>query len=552
MTRKAAQRFLATVFFLILGTCIPLTAAAPNRLSYQGILTDDNGNYLTGSYNFQFEIYSVPQSDRPTSRLWGPETQNAITVTNGIYNIEIGSFTAIPQSVFDNNDCYLQVNVNNEDLTPRQHLLPTPYAASLLPGASVPDLAVRASTGAIQAQLDAVQASTGTAAGIDPAVRVSTGIIFVQLGNVAISTTTLKSQLNAVQLSTFTVASLNLSQYATTTDTGTISTQIISLGISTAAIQAQLNAVQASTGTASVIDSEVRASTGAIQTQLNAVQLSTFTVASLNLSQYATTTDTGTISTQIISLGISTAAIQAQLNAVQASTGTASVIDSEVRASTGAIQTQLNAVQLSTFTVDSLNLAQFATAIDTGTLQSRVYGLEMSTGAIQAQLNAVQASTGTIIGSANTWAANQVFNTPVSVGTSGTTHGLLNITGSNDHLVIEKSDAGIDLKLWQIKASTSTTDGALEINIPNDEWNSWPNFLKLNRDGTTPKDMTVQAPVIAPAITVSTATITSQLKLPTGDPASEPAYEGLLMYYQTNHTAYISTGTAAGSWQPLW
>jgi hypothetical protein len=57
----------------------------------------------------------------------------AVEVENGLFNID----PSVRQSYFDGRELWIEVQVGNETLTPRQEILPVPYALSLRPGAVI-------------------------------------------------------------------------------------------------------------------------------------------------------------------------------------------------------------------------------------------------------------------------------------------------------------------------------------------------------------------------------------------------------------------------------
>jgi len=109
----------------------PASHAAPNRINYQGSLTDSGGTPVTDpSVAMTFRIYDDPTSTAPANKLW-EETQT-VNVVNGIYNVLLGSGTPITGSfdpaLFSTNNLWLEVEVNAEVLTPRQQVTSVAFA----------------------------------------------------------------------------------------------------------------------------------------------------------------------------------------------------------------------------------------------------------------------------------------------------------------------------------------------------------------------------------------------------------------------------------------
>lgn len=104
---------------------LPLNAeAVPKVISYQGRLTNDTGNLINGSYNMQFSLYD---SLTGGNLIWGPETQNNVPVSDGIFNAYIGSVTSIAGIDFSKR-YWLQLNVSGSDFSPRIQLSAVPYS----------------------------------------------------------------------------------------------------------------------------------------------------------------------------------------------------------------------------------------------------------------------------------------------------------------------------------------------------------------------------------------------------------------------------------------
>ncbi len=112
------------VFFLV-GLAFAPTDPIPHMINYQGMLTDDGGIPLNGSYDLTFSIYSISSGG---SALWH-ETHNDVLVDNGLFSVILGSTTSIPSSVFEGAERYLGIKVDADpELTPRIQLTSVGYA----------------------------------------------------------------------------------------------------------------------------------------------------------------------------------------------------------------------------------------------------------------------------------------------------------------------------------------------------------------------------------------------------------------------------------------
>jgi len=123
MARKVSWITLAiAVLMLLVGSVL---AAVPQLMNYQGKLTDANGDPIDGTVSIIFSIY--PDSTGGTA-LW-TETQPTVTVTSGLFNVLLGSVTAIPDSVFDGSTRWLGIKVGiDPEMTPRQPIVSVGYA----------------------------------------------------------------------------------------------------------------------------------------------------------------------------------------------------------------------------------------------------------------------------------------------------------------------------------------------------------------------------------------------------------------------------------------
>lgn len=128
-----------------------LEAAVASGISYQGRLTDSGGAPLNGDYTMRFIVYNDAAAG---SALWDSGNLN-ITVENGLFNVKLG----VDQADFDGRALWLSIIVDGQTLSPRQEILPAPYALSLRPGADIVGEAISAA----DAVLAGYAPATGTA-----------------------------------------------------------------------------------------------------------------------------------------------------------------------------------------------------------------------------------------------------------------------------------------------------------------------------------------------------------------------------------------------------
>jgi hypothetical protein len=111
----------------------PLQAAINPQISFQGKLTNTDGtNVSDGNYSIRFRIYSDPTADTGAcvSTCKWEETQGSVAVSGGLFNVNLGSGTALPGSVdFNASALYLGIKVGSDsEMTPRVRLTAAPYA----------------------------------------------------------------------------------------------------------------------------------------------------------------------------------------------------------------------------------------------------------------------------------------------------------------------------------------------------------------------------------------------------------------------------------------
>jgi len=93
------------VAFIVVFLSAVASADVPHKMSYQGRLTDSLGNPIDTVVDLDFGIYNSVQAIAPA---WS-ETQPAVTVTNGLFNVMLGSVTPIPAGIFEGSTKYLAV-----------------------------------------------------------------------------------------------------------------------------------------------------------------------------------------------------------------------------------------------------------------------------------------------------------------------------------------------------------------------------------------------------------------------------------------------------------
>lgn len=123
------MRRLAARVTLLACLVVPVAALAdaPSTMSYQGVLTNDNGTFVPdGNYNLTFRLYDVSVGGAAL------HTENfpAVAVERGGFSVILGSLSALPV-IFDR-QIYLGVQVAADpELTPRVALASSPYAMAL-------------------------------------------------------------------------------------------------------------------------------------------------------------------------------------------------------------------------------------------------------------------------------------------------------------------------------------------------------------------------------------------------------------------------------------
>lgn len=162
MTETHMKRVLIAALFAVLGViaffAVPArTDALINpQINFQGKLTNADGTNVTdGNYSIVFSIYSASSGG---TAIW-TETQGTVAVSSGIFQVSLGSGTALPGSVdFTSGSLYLGVKVGSDaEMTPRIRFTAAPYAFNASTADNATQLGGIASSGYVQLSPSAQQ-----------------------------------------------------------------------------------------------------------------------------------------------------------------------------------------------------------------------------------------------------------------------------------------------------------------------------------------------------------------------------------------------------------
>ena len=110
----------------------PANAPGPSAttVNYQGQLAAPDGTPQNGTFGMGFAIYDAATDG---SLIWGPENHSAVPVTEGLFNVGLGSQTSggIPITAW-NGDRYLEITIGGETLLPRELIRSVPIAGMAL------------------------------------------------------------------------------------------------------------------------------------------------------------------------------------------------------------------------------------------------------------------------------------------------------------------------------------------------------------------------------------------------------------------------------------
>jgi len=101
-------------------------AAVPRLINFQGVVKDSAGNTpLVDQLGITFTIYDAPLGG---TALW-TESHSVTMVSGGLFNVLLGEFNPIPDSVFEDTVRYVGIQVESDpEMLPRQRLTSAGYA----------------------------------------------------------------------------------------------------------------------------------------------------------------------------------------------------------------------------------------------------------------------------------------------------------------------------------------------------------------------------------------------------------------------------------------
>jgi hypothetical protein len=100
------------------------TADVPHMINYQGRLTNSSGYPFDGNATMMFSIWDDSTGG---NQLWD-ETHGVVAVSEGLFNVLLGSTDAIPDTVFAQPNAWLNIIANGNQMQPRTQIVSVGYA----------------------------------------------------------------------------------------------------------------------------------------------------------------------------------------------------------------------------------------------------------------------------------------------------------------------------------------------------------------------------------------------------------------------------------------
>lgn len=138
---------IAALFAMLFNVSQPSTVDAattlPTKMNFQGRITNSLGLILAnGTYNMRFKIYNASSGG---TLQWSEDrlvaATQGVSITNGQFNVQLGSISSLPASIFTSNSLYFEVELptpasattsspvwTEGPMTPRNQLATSAYA----------------------------------------------------------------------------------------------------------------------------------------------------------------------------------------------------------------------------------------------------------------------------------------------------------------------------------------------------------------------------------------------------------------------------------------
>ena len=117
---------LFSVLALMIASSETSNSQVPRVITYQGVVLDNLGHFIPdGAHNINLKLYDALAATSPIYS----ENQIGVVFVKGIFNVMIGSVTAIPNTIAFDKGYFLGVSVDGGiEMTPRTPLSAAPYA----------------------------------------------------------------------------------------------------------------------------------------------------------------------------------------------------------------------------------------------------------------------------------------------------------------------------------------------------------------------------------------------------------------------------------------
>jgi len=110
-------------FLLFILAAMPAMAQDSLLISYQGRLSNNSGDPLTGEFDITFKLYSTLIG---STALWS-ETHNTVSISDGLFSIILGSQTRLMDTLLNGADRYLGIRIGTDyEISPRTLLTSSP------------------------------------------------------------------------------------------------------------------------------------------------------------------------------------------------------------------------------------------------------------------------------------------------------------------------------------------------------------------------------------------------------------------------------------------